>query len=340
MLTPLEATLLSAAIYKKLPIVICNDELWELDSEELPFSDYIVDPDEFYARPYINYARKEVVIAIRGTENCANPTAADMLDNIKIKLSGKIPSVFYAVRELIKELLKNLEDNYPGYRVSFCGHSRGGFFSELLAITFKLPTIAIESPGAREIALQWFKASDILEAESLITHYLASKHFLNSAFGSHVGQIFQVDLPMPVISELTAYIAVAFGGYLVGKGLTHSDSNGKSSASPGLVITGASIVAGSVAFYNYEFITSQHSIDNWSNESTTSPQFFTNSKKISNEQFCSERRFYLVATVATAFGAGIAVYQSNNKKEDKNSTYLKTQHGDISNTPRALEHKR
>jgi hypothetical protein len=127
------------------------------DWEMLPLDNIILSKYNFGVGTYINHTKKSLIIALSGTKN-----THDIKPDLEI-LRGKIPARFHKLDDYLKTLfilIPSLSEN-PEYKITFTGHSLGGFLAQLGYIkrksenpNFQAQVIAFDSPGAQKHALK------------------------------------------------------------------------------------------------------------------------------------------------------------------------------------------
>ena len=152
----------------------------------------------FYAELYLNSKRKEVVIAIRGTDG-GDKDWSDFQSDIQIGL-GRAPSQIKYAEEAYKKFLRRAETEFRlDYNLYLTGRSLGGGLASLLsAKKAGLPTITFNAPGMQRsyigghliniighISLSYVDTSQML-------HVRATGDPVSKGIGKHMGKVQEV----------------------------------------------------------------------------------------------------------------------------------------------------
>lgn len=148
----------------------------------------------FYAETYLNSSKREVVLAIRGTD-FPDKDWGDFYADLQIAL-GKVPYQLRAAKKAY--LVENKSAMNNGEKIFLTGHSLGGGVASMLAAqqAMKPPVVTFNAPGMRRS----YVASHIIDLVgkynyhnfhdiSKFLHIRANGDLVSRGTGAHIGKV-------------------------------------------------------------------------------------------------------------------------------------------------------
>jgi hypothetical protein len=151
------------------------------------FGDLLGDRNNFYAEIYRNDLTKEIVVSFRGTDKLATWFTEDR----RIATNQRLRWEKYA--EAICAQAHKMRGQ-TGYRLSYTGHSAGGYIALLQALKDGVRCIAHESPSITPYQKKYYP--DIPESNyANVLNVLGPKNVINSCQGPHKMETVHVAMP-------------------------------------------------------------------------------------------------------------------------------------------------
>ncbi len=149
----------------------------------------IIGKDGFRALAYVHEARKQVVIAFRGTETEELVTLWVDWDEVVNKAIGSHGKQAYAfTEEVIKQglpLMSQGDFNLEAYQLTFTGHSLGAWIASIAGSTFSYPAVVFDNPGARDVIEKYRKGQvgeQLVDTQLFaLTNYQSRPNLINTA---------------------------------------------------------------------------------------------------------------------------------------------------------------
>ncbi len=153
---------------------------------------------DYHALAIYNEEEHEIIISNYGTH--LNPgrigtTFQDIIDDIRLSL-GYTPGKFSSAAKFINQTKDLLGDEYNDYKITFVGHSLGGFLAQLGSVQAKstgfknVEVVSFDAPGAKEVAVNL--AQELKFEGNLnegIENYVARANMVNTT-NTYLGKIF------------------------------------------------------------------------------------------------------------------------------------------------------
>lgn len=153
---------------------------------------------DYHALAIYNADDKEIIISNYGTH--LNPsrlgtTFQDIIDDIRLSL-GYTPGKFSSAAKFIDQIKDLLGDEYNDYKITFAGHSLGGFLAQLGSVQAKsigfdnVEVVSFDAPGAKEVAMNLAKELHFEgNLNEGIENYVARPNMINTV-NSYLGKVF------------------------------------------------------------------------------------------------------------------------------------------------------
>lgn len=145
---------------------------------------YLREQDNFFA---VAFERDgEIVIAFRGTT-----VWKDVVDDFALAHKALPKERF----DKAVAFYEKIGQKYGYDKISFTGHSLGGFDANLLAVHTGKKSITFDAPGIKEIATTQFSSGQISKAD--ITNFIAGINLINGV-NQHVGKVVHMEISKPI----------------------------------------------------------------------------------------------------------------------------------------------
>lgn len=178
--------ILSDLVYKegqKLGEVVEDKLLDTKDWKVLTSTQYKANPidiGDFYAVAYVNEINKQIVVAIRGTDNLR-----DLATDGLLGFNSQMPYHVGLADKFIKEITTAVSAEYT---ITTTGHSLGAFTAQLAGVINNLSTTTFENPGIKK----FLPLLGIKEITGNHEIYNARPNFINTLYET-VGKVFFVN---------------------------------------------------------------------------------------------------------------------------------------------------
>ncbi|MDF2940419.1 MAG: hypothetical protein K0R66_1061 [Gammaproteobacteria bacterium] len=139
------------------------------------------DSDGFFAKSYINDAKTQIIIAVRGTSDIFSDGYNDLLLAL-----GQTPTQFDDLKAFV-DSVRAYQSDHPTVAdaeiVGFTGHSLGAYLAQMAASHYNIPAVVFDSPGYSGAA------------SNLISTYNAAPNLVNVASAEHREKVIRVYPP-------------------------------------------------------------------------------------------------------------------------------------------------
>lgn len=142
----------------------------------------------FFAKSYKCLASDEVIVAFQGTDD-----PYDLISSDKDLALGLMPNYYSLAKNFVDYLIQNMNTKLS--KISFTGHSLGGYLAQLMTATYNRPAVVFESPGAKKIIDTYFNDPNygIIFSSSQIANKIhcfnAAPNLVNIASGENFANV-------------------------------------------------------------------------------------------------------------------------------------------------------
>lgn len=145
----------------------------------------------FFAKAYKHSLNEEIVIAFQGTDS-----VYDILTSDRELAEGEMPIYYASAKRFVDYIIDYY--NIPLKKLSFTGHSLGGFLAQLMTATYNRLAVVFESPGAAKVINTYYGNSDYSinhranEISNKIHCFNAAPNLVNIASGENFANVTRV----------------------------------------------------------------------------------------------------------------------------------------------------